>query len=104
MTFAEETSLATDATFLARVEAVAVRKAVVISAETAAGLRPPRKQLAIRVLQNPTEEARGLARVVVRDTTIAAKNPLNSGTVSDAEITAALSDAVWDGYAQAFAL
>lgn len=102
MTLTEEYTLSQDVTFLGRVAMAAERKAVAISAESSAGLNPARKQLAIIVLKDPIEAAKGLALVIVRDAVISAKTPLNNGTVTDTEITTALSDAVWNGYAEAF--
>jgi hypothetical protein len=102
-TLAEQYALATDQTFLGRVAMAIETKAVAIAAESSPGLNPPRKKLAIRVLRDPVVEAPQLALVVARDATIAAKSPLDNGAVADTEISDALSDAVWDGYAEAFA-
>ena len=98
----EQFLLSQDSTFKGRVSVAAFTKAVTIASESSAGLNPPRKALASRVLRNPQEEAVNLGFVVVRDSTIAAKNPLTNLDVTDAEIDSALSDAVWDGYAEAF--
>lgn len=104
MTLTEEAALAQDAAFINRVAAAAIRKAVAISVESSAGLRPPRKALAVRVLKNPLVEAGVLAMLVARDAVIAALSPLNNANalLTDTLITNALSDAVWDGYAQTF--
>lgn len=98
----EQYTLATLDAFLGRIAIAIETKAVAIAGESSAGLNPPRKKLAVRVLRDPISERQNLALVVVRDPTIAAKSPLDNAAVSDAEITAALSDAVWDGYAEAF--
>lgn len=102
MALLDEYNLSQDATFLRRVAMAAERKAVAISAETRAGLgSTARQKFARQVLADPLGQANGLAVALARDTTIAAKaaDPL---TITDAEITGALSDAVWNGYAEAF--
>lgn len=98
----EQYDLTQDAVFQGRVAIAALTKAVTIATESAPGLNTPRNRLAVRVLRDAIEEAKNIVFVVVRDTTIAAKTPLDNGTVSDTEIDSALSDVVWDRYAEAF--
>lgn len=102
MSLTEEATVAADQVFINRVAAAAVRKAVLISAESSSGLNPPRKALARQVLKDPNGQATLLAKIVVRDPTISARSPLTVGAVLDTEITAALTDVIWDGYAQTF--
>lgn len=102
--YADLYAIAANDTFLGRVALAVEKKAVAIAAESSAGLNPARKRLAAQVLRDPVGERQNLALVVVRDGTIASKtSPITQVDVSDAEIDAALSDQVWDGYAEAFA-
>jgi len=98
----EQYALSQDATFQGRVAIAAEAKAIGIAGESSAGLDPPRKRLAVRVLKDSIEEAKNLSFVVAVNSAIAAKTPLTDATVTDAEIDSALSDAAWDGYAEAF--
>lgn len=99
----DEFALSQNALFQNRVAMAAVRKAITIAGETtSAGLNPPRKRLARQVLADPIENAKGLALVLARDTVLALKAP-DETLITDVEITTALSDAIWDGYAQTFA-
>lgn len=97
-------ALSQDATFVGRVAHAAEAKAVAIFSEATTGLRSPRKELAIRVLRDPVEEAKGIASVLVTTNVIESKvSPLTNAEVSDADIDTALSDAIWNGYADVFA-
>lgn len=98
----EQFDLTQDAIFQGRIAIAALTKAVSIAVESAPGLNTPRNRLAVRVLRDAIAEAKGIVFVVVRDPAIAAKDPLNNGAVNDAEIDSALSDTVWDRYAEAF--
>ncbi len=99
----EQFNLSEDTTFRGRVAIAIEAKAIAIASESSAGLNPARKCLAARVLKAPKDEAANFVNVVVTDADIASKTPLTNLTVDDAEIDAALSNAVWDGYAEAFA-
>lgn len=102
MALLDEHALSQDTDFNKRVTMAAERKAVSIFSESAGGLAiSARKKLARQVLTEPIEAARGLSILLARDSVIAAKaaTPL---TITDAEITTALSDALWNGYAEAF--
>lgn len=101
----EQFNMSQNGVFQGRITVAIESKAIAIAAESASGLESARRRLAIRVLKNPIEEAKGLGVVVVTNSVIAAKTPLVDPEldVTDAEIDTALSDAVWNGYAEAFA-
>jgi hypothetical protein len=96
--------LAGNGDFVGRVTYAMESKAAGIAQETTAGVAIPwRKDLAGRVLDNPLEEAANFARVLVTQNPIATldlTDPLNQAEVTDANITSAMSDTLWDGYAE----
>ncbi len=94
-----------NAAFQARVKLAANSKAKTIAMETADGLEvAPRKRYAKAFIQAPDERVNELVFFVALDPTIKAKAITDHLTdVSDGEIDAALSDAVWDKLAEALA-
>ena len=102
MALLDEYNLSQDTDFVKKVAMAAERKAVAIFAESVTGLTfTARKKLARQILTDPAGQAGGISVLLARDSVIAAKAAAPA-TITDAEITTALSDAVWDGYAGAY--